>query len=121
MADVFDAPLHLTELESYIIATAMQIAAEHTDASEETRLLQKRLMNFITATWSDPSPTGVVQFGRVNIDVGQLDDFMADAARYRTLFDPRNLPAVHGIVERTKAEADEALDCLARGRVRDMI
>lgn len=114
MTDVFDAPLPLTELEAYIIATAMQIADEHTDSSQETKLLQERLRRFIGTTWPAPDADRIIPHGRINIDTETLDAILRDAGRYRTLMDPANILSVHAIVEMRREDADARLDWMER-------
>lgn len=112
--DLFEAPLMLSELEGYLLVCAMQIASEHTKASEETRWLQARVRCFVLKHWPDPTKGNPLVDGRINVDVRTFNEVLADAQRYRTMFEPENILAVSGLVERSKREADAALDALAR-------
>ncbi len=112
----FEAALPLTEFEAYTIAAAMKVAEDHSNAAEHTYTIKRRVTDFIVRTWPKPDAARIKAEGRVNILVSELDALLADAARWRTFMDPANVLIAHSLVERTKAEADAALDVLLRAQ-----
>jgi len=114
VSEQLDHPIRLAEFEAYIIAAALDIAAPR--ESETATRVRERFKRFIIETWPEPNSQRIVREGRVNILVSDLNELLADARRWRTFMDPANVLIAHTLVERTKAEADETLDKIARAR-----
>lgn len=114
MSTLFEAPIRLAEFEAYIIAAALDIASSR--ESETAARVRERFKRFIIETWPEPNSVRIVREGRVNILVSDLTELLADASRWRAFMDPANVLLAHTLVERTKAEADAALDAVIRAK-----
>lgn len=116
MSNQLDEPIRIAEFEAYIIAAALDFAARSSNESLTAATVRNRFKRLIIETWPEPNSARIVKEGRVNILVSDLSEFMADAARWRAFMDPANVLIAHTLVERTKAEADAALDVLIRNK-----
>jgi hypothetical protein len=81
MTDLFEAPIKLAEFEAYIIAAALDIASPRESAT--AAVVRERFKQFIIETWPEPNSRRIVEQGRVNIPVAQLEQLMADAQKWR--------------------------------------